>query len=79
MLHPSVEDVDTIDTGFHGFEEASFPGYVVRFIGGAIFLAGMFVMAYNVYMTARGQTREEAHAPATPLVDEPDTAPATGG
>lgn len=32
---------------------ASYPGYVVRVIGGAIFFVGMLLMAYNVYMTAR--------------------------
>lgn len=31
---------------------ASEPGYVVRFIGGAIFLTGMLIMAYNVIKTA---------------------------
>ncbi|NND69870.1 MAG: cytochrome-c oxidase, cbb3-type subunit I [Halioglobus sp.] len=33
--------------------EASYPGYVVRLIGGTIFFAGMLVMAYNVWMTSR--------------------------
>ena len=33
--------------------EASYPGYFVRFIGGAIFVSGMLLMAYNVYMTVR--------------------------
>ena len=32
---------------------ASYPGYLVRVIGGGIFFAGMLVMAYNVYMTSR--------------------------
>ncbi len=32
---------------------ASYPGYVVRVLGGAIFLGGMLIMAYNVYMTTR--------------------------
>jgi cytochrome c oxidase cbb3-type subunit 1 len=32
---------------------ASHPGYLVRAIGGAIFLGGMLLMAYNVYMTTR--------------------------
>jgi len=32
---------------------ASYPGYVVRVIGGAIFFGGMLIMAYNVYMTTR--------------------------
>ncbi len=33
---------------------ASYPGYMVRLAGGFIFFAGMLIMAYNVYMTARG-------------------------
>ena len=33
--------------------EASYPGYLVRLIGGGIFFAGMLIMAYNVWMTAR--------------------------
>ena len=32
---------------------ASFPGYVVRFVGGGIFLLGMLVMSYNVFKTMR--------------------------
>jgi cytochrome c oxidase cbb3-type subunit I len=32
---------------------ASYPGYVVRALGGAIFFGGMLLMAYNLYMTAR--------------------------
>ncbi|QFU76539.1 cytochrome-c oxidase, cbb3-type subunit I [Halioglobus maricola] len=42
---------------------ASYPGYVVRVLGGAIFLGGMFIMAYNVYMTTR-QDVEAQPAPA---------------
>ncbi|MFV0276892.1 MAG: cbb3-type cytochrome c oxidase subunit I, partial [Parahaliea sp.] len=40
---------------------ASHAGYIVRVLGGAIFFAGMLVMAYNVYMTAR---RGHADQPA---------------
>ena len=42
---------------------ASYPGYVVRVLGGAIFFAGMLVMAYNVYMTTRKDV-EAQPAPA---------------
>ncbi|MEH6581949.1 MAG: cytochrome-c oxidase, cbb3-type subunit I [Halioglobus sp.] len=42
---------------------ASYPGYLVRMIGGAIFLGGMLLMAYNVYMTTRKDLVPEA-APA---------------
>ncbi|WP_111641238.1 cytochrome-c oxidase, cbb3-type subunit I [Marinimicrobium alkaliphilum] len=41
---------------------ASYPGYFVRFVGGAIFLAGMFLMAYNAYRTAK--------APGAKAIDE---------
>ncbi|MFK8048235.1 MAG: cytochrome-c oxidase, cbb3-type subunit I [Halioglobus sp.] len=44
---------------------ASYPGYLVRLIGGAIFLGGMFLMAYNVYMTTRDETLSDI-ATATP-------------
>jgi cytochrome c oxidase cbb3-type subunit 1 len=39
---------------------ASYPGYVVRFLGGAMFLSGMLIMAYNVYMTSRRDFEAEA-------------------
>jgi cytochrome c oxidase cbb3-type subunit 1 len=39
---------------------ASYPGYVVRVIGGAIFFGGMLIMAYNVYMTARRDVAPQA-------------------
>ena len=42
---------------------ASYPGYVVRVIGGAIFFSGMLLMAYNVYMTSRKDIEPQA-APA---------------
>ena len=48
--------------------EASYPGYYVRVLGGAIFLSGMLVMAYNVWKTATTAEVKSEHAPATPLV-----------
>ena len=33
--------------------QASYPGYLVRLIGGTLFFAGMLVMAWNLWMTAR--------------------------
>jgi cytochrome c oxidase cbb3-type subunit 1 len=43
----------TLTYSFAESVQASYPGYIVRLIGGAIFLGGMFVMAYNVYMTIK--------------------------
>ncbi len=39
---------------------ASGPGYVVRFIGGVIFLSGMLIMAYNVLKTAQMAKEQDA-------------------
>jgi cytochrome c oxidase cbb3-type subunit I len=38
--------------------KAMHPAYVVRTIGGALFLAGAFVMAWNLWKTAKGDVRE---------------------
>jgi cytochrome c oxidase cbb3-type subunit 1 len=43
----------TLTYSFAESVEASFPGYLVRLVGGTIFFAGMLVMAYNVWMTTR--------------------------
>lgn len=41
----------TLTYSFVDAVDASYPGYFVRFIGGAFFLAGMLLMAYNAYKT----------------------------
>ncbi len=38
--------------------EASYPGYFVRFLGGAFFLTGMLLMAYNLYRTVEDEEHE---------------------
>jgi len=44
--------------------EAMHPFYVIRALGGVLFLIGSLVMVYNLIRTARGDVREEAGAPA---------------
>lgn len=44
--------------------EVSWPGYIVRLIGGIIFLVGMGLMAYNVWMTIRN-AKSASDAPVT--------------
>ena len=43
--------------------EASYPGYLVRFIGGFIFFSGMLVMAYNVWRTVQSKPVPEQAQP----------------
>jgi cytochrome c oxidase cbb3-type subunit I len=61
------------DQGFlvYSFAEttaAMYPYYVMRVLGGVLYLAGLFVMIFNVWKTIRGDVREEipmgAEAPA---------------
>ncbi|MBB3136689.1 cytochrome c oxidase cbb3-type subunit 1 [Rhizobium pisi] len=44
---------------------AMFAYYVLRAVGGTLYLAGGLVMAWNVFMTIRGHLRDEAAIPTT--------------
>lgn len=57
LMWRAVNEDGTLTYSFIESVEASYPFYFVRFIGGCCVVAGMLVMAYNVYMTATG--REE--------------------
>ena len=48
--------------------KASYPYYVVRFLGGVLYVGGMVLMAWNCWMTANGGQRVEAKIPALPLI-----------
>lgn len=53
LMWRAVNDDGTLTYSFVESLVASQPGYVVRFVGGAMFLIGMLVMAYNVWQTTR--------------------------
>ncbi len=38
---------------------AMHPYYVLRILGGAMYLAGALIMAFNIYKTIRGDVRRE--------------------
>ena len=44
--------------------KATFPFYVIRFLGGVMYLTGMGVMAWNVAMTLRAGRAQDHHIPA---------------
>ena len=51
LMWRAVNNDGTLTYSFIESVIASYPGYVVRFIGGAIFLLGMLIMAWNVWKT----------------------------
>ncbi len=51
--------------------EAMHPYYIIRMLGGLLFLIGAFIMAYNLWRTARGDVRESEYARDAGLVAAP--------
>ncbi|EJL6705809.1 cytochrome-c oxidase, cbb3-type subunit I [Vibrio cholerae] len=51
LMWRAVNSDGTLIYSFVESVQASYPFYTVRFIGGFIFLSGMFLMAYNAYKT----------------------------
>lgn len=51
LMWRAVNDDGTLTYSFIQSVEASGPGYIIRLVGGFIFLSGMFVMLYNVWRT----------------------------
>jgi len=64
LMWRAVNADGTLTYSFVESVEASVPGYMVRTIGGAVFLLGMLIMAYNVYMTVRAAKKEAGNAVA---------------
>ena len=64
--------------------EALHPMYVMRALGGGLYLAGAVIMVYNIWMTIAGHQRDEAamsdaeydEAADRPIVQNPQTLPA---
>jgi cytochrome c oxidase cbb3-type subunit 1 len=54
LMWRAVNDDGTLTYSFVESLEATYPYYTVRFLGGLLFLSGMFIMAYNVWKTIRG-------------------------
>lgn len=51
LMWRAVNSDGTLTYSFVESVAASYPYYVIRFIGGVVFLSGMFLMAYNTYKT----------------------------
>lgn len=58
----------TLTYSFVEAVEASYSGYFVRFLGGAFFLTGMVLMAYNVYRTMNSKEAIEPENSSQPAL-----------
>ena len=70
LMWRAYDSLGFLEYSFVETVEAMHPFYVIRALGGALFVAGAFVMAYNLWRTARGEIREteplQAPAAAAP-------------
>ena len=65
LMWRAVNEDGTLTYSFVESLEAMYPFYFVRFLGGALFLCGMLVMAYNVVKTVSGARPVDAPVPQT--------------
>jgi cytochrome c oxidase cbb3-type subunit 1 len=61
LMWRAINNDGTLTYSFAESVEASFPGYVVRFIGGSLFFLGMLIMAYNIWKTIQVANEELAN------------------
>ncbi|MDX1693002.1 MAG: cytochrome-c oxidase, cbb3-type subunit I [Ketobacteraceae bacterium] len=66
LMWRAVNDDGTLTYTFVEALEATYPYYVVRTFGGFLFLAGMFIMLYNVIKTIKGSDEPQSAAVAQP-------------
>jgi cytochrome c oxidase cbb3-type subunit 1 len=72
LMWRSYDQLGFLEYSFAETVEAMHPFYLVRALGGLLFVIGALIMAYNVYRTWRGDLREEQ-----PYLAAPTAKPAT--
>ncbi len=64
LMWRAVNEDGTLTYSFAQTVAAMYPYYMIRFLGGALFFAGMLIMAYNVWKTVAGSRPVDAPIPA---------------
>ncbi len=64
LMWRAVNPDGTLTYSFVESVKSSYPFWFIRFLGGALYLSSMFIMAYNVYMTVRSA---KVSKPAVPM------------
>ena len=63
LMWRAVNADGTLTYTFVESVKATYPYYMIRLAGGALFLCGMFIMAFNVWKTIAGSTAVDAPIP----------------
>ena len=59
LMWRAYDELGFLEYSFAETVEAMHPFYVIRVLGGVLFLLGALIMAYNLWRTARGDRRQE--------------------
>jgi cytochrome c oxidase cbb3-type subunit 1 len=65
LMWRAYDELGFLEYSFVETVEAMHPFYVIRALGGALFVIGSLIMAYNIYKTAKGDIRESEPLDAT--------------
>lgn len=66
LMWRAINDDGTLTYTFVEALKATYPYYIIRWVGGVMFLSGMFVMAYNSWKTIRGASQASTNAAVQP-------------
>ena len=69
MMWSQLNPDGTLTHSFIASVSRSMPFYLIRFLGGVLYLSGMCIMAYNVYRTVADGKPVEAEIPALPKTE----------
>jgi cytochrome c oxidase cbb3-type subunit 1 len=75
LMWRAVNTDGTLTYSFVESVKASYPYWTIRLIGGAMFFAGMLIMAYNVFKTVQLGKAFDAPIPALPNANTPHAVP----
>jgi len=64
LMWRAISEDGTLTYTFVESVKATYPFYAIRLLGGLLYLSGMLIMAWNVFMTAAGSKPAEALIPA---------------
>jgi cytochrome c oxidase cbb3-type subunit 1 len=67
LMWRSYNEFGFLEYSFVETVEAMHPYYIIRALGGLLYLSGAFIMAYNLYRTAKGDVRAGEVVGAQPL------------
>jgi cytochrome c oxidase cbb3-type subunit 1 len=66
LMWRAVNPDGTLVYSFVESVKATYPFYVIRFLGGVLYLTGMLIMAWNTWMTVRAGRDEPVELPVVP-------------